>query len=304
MKRISKNKTFKSKGALIFYIAMVALPTLQFLIFYLGVNVNTIVLSFTKYGPDGEASFALFENFTKVFESFTSEPKLEPAIKNSLLLYACTLFITFASLVFSFYIYKRHKASGFFRFVLFLPNIISSIILVLIFKYFCETAIPKLGFTDYGLIANPETNLAAILFYNVWAGFGTQVMMYSGSMTGIPVSVSEAAQLDGITPFKEFIHITVPCIWGTVSTFLVVCLAEIFTNNMGLVSFFGLGADSHLYTIGYYLYREMWLATKGGIVKSENLPFLAAMGLVFSLIAILLTTVARYLLKKFGPKAD
>lgn len=298
-----RGKIFRNKNALIFYISIVALPTLQFLIFYIGVNFNSLVLAFKTY-EDGVASFAGFSNFAAAFKDLASNPAVTPAIKNSLILYVCTVFITFGALVFAFYIYKRHVGSAFFRFVLFLPQIISSVVLVLIFMYFVEEGIPALGITKVGLLSSPETDFQTILFYNIWAGFGTQLMMYNGAMRAIPESVSEAAKIDGATSFQEFIHITIPCIWGTLTTFIVVCICEIFTNMMGLVSFKSLAAESRLITIGYYLYRQMWLSSKGGVVVGDKLPYLSAMGLIFSAVAITLTLVARKLLKKFGPRTE
>ena len=303
MEKTGKSRVFKNKSALLFYICIVALPTLQFLIFYVGVNFNSIILAFKEYDGD-VAHFAGFDNFILAFQNLANSPEVNPAIKNSLILYACTVFVTFGALVFAFYIYKRYIGSELFRFVLFLPQIISSVVLVLIFMYFVEEGLPALGITEVGLIANPKTDFQTILFYNIWAGFGTQLMMYNGAMRAIPESVGEAAKIDGASSFQEFIFITIPSIWGTLSTFIVVCICEIFTNMMSLVSFKALGAESRLITFGYYLYREMWRASKGGVVIGGKLPYLSAMGVIFSAIAISATLLVRWLLKKLGPKTE
>ena len=303
MEKTRKGGVFKNANAVIFYLCIVLLPTLQFLIFYIGVNFNSIILAFKEY--DGNtAKFAGLKNFAQALKDIAGNPQVSPAVKNSLILYACTVLITFFALVFSFYIYKRYAGSEIFRFVLFLPQIISSIVLVLIFSYFVDDGFLSLKIVKVGLLASPKTDFATILFYNVWAGFGTQVMMYNGAMRAVPESVSEAAKIDGASSFQEFIFIMIPSIWGTLCTFIVVCICEIFTNMMCLVSFKALGAESRLITFGYYLYREMWRASKGGVVVGGALPYLSAMGVIFSAIAITVTLIVRRLLKRLGPKTE
>ena len=303
MEKKKKSRVFKSKSSLIFYICIVALPTLQFLIFYIGVNFNSLILAFKEY-DGGTAHFAGFSNFETAFRNLVHDPELTPAIRNSLILYVCTVLITFGALVFAFYIYKQRFGSAVFRFILFLPQIISSVVLVLIFMYFVEEGLPAFHITDVGLLSSPDTDFQTILFYNVWAGFGIQLMMYNGAMSSVPESVSEAAKIDGVSSFQEFLFITIPAIWGTLSTFIVVCICEIFTNMMCLVSFKSLGAESRIITFGYYLYREMWRASKGGIVVGEKLPYLSALGIIFSVIAIVLTLTVRKLLRQLGPKTE
>ena len=101
----------KKTKRLIFYIAVVALPVLQFVIFYLYVNFNSIILAFQKYVPPatGEVGFrkvfANFDNFEVAFSTLVNGWNM---IANSLRMIACELFIGLPlALLFSFYIYKK-----------------------------------------------------------------------------------------------------------------------------------------------------------------------------------------------------
>ena len=134
----------KNRSKLIFYICGLALPLLQFAVFYIGVNINSVLLAFQKYDIREGYSFAGFENFAKVFRDFAELEYLGNSILNSLILFAFTLLGMFAALLFSFYISKKHFGCKLFRTVLFLPNIISNIVLVLMFKYFAENFIPTI----------------------------------------------------------------------------------------------------------------------------------------------------------------
>ncbi|MDR3317915.1 MAG: hypothetical protein LBS99_00570 [Clostridiales bacterium] len=303
MKKLTGRQKTKIKSAA-FYVSLVGLPVLQFCIFYIGVNLNSILLAFKAYDMGaGEYVFYGLNNFTKVFRDFGTLAYLGSAIKNSLILYGVSILVALFSTFFSFYIYKKRLLGGLFRFILFLPHIVSALVFSLIFMYFTDEVIPFFADNLFhtameGLISNPKTQLGAVLFFTFWTGFSTQVLMFSSSMSGISDSVIEAGIMDGVTPLKEFFYIVVPMVWSTLCTFLVVGVATIFTAQMNLFSFFGTSAEYGVYTFGYYLYRAAKLA---GV---SDYPYLSATGLVLTAVAIPLSFLARFALGKVGPHAD
>jgi ABC-type sugar transport system permease subunit len=296
--------TSKNRNRLIFYIAMLALPVLQFIIFYIFVNINSVLLAFKKMDYfAGGYQFAGFENFAKVLTDIRTLPIFQASIKNSLIVYLFSCGIgTTLSLVFSYYIYKKFLFSGLFKVILFLPQIIPNIVLVIMFKYFAENAIPEFSiiiFNKYipGLIFNESTKFASVLFYTIWASFGTQILMYSGAMGGISISVIESAKLDGCTPLREFWNIILPLIYPTLVTFIVVGIAGLFTNQMNLFSFFGPDTSPNVYTFGFYLYNKV----QSKATTIAEYPYLAAIGLILTLVSAPITLLAKWLLEKIGP---
>ena len=304
--RINKKSSQKigKRNKLIFYIAVMALPVLQFFIFWFCVNINSILLAFKTWNFEMERfEWYAFNNFVEVIKDIGSVPSLKFSVKNSLLLYGLTLpFGTPLALIFSFYLYKKKPLSGTFKTILYLPHILSSLIVVVVFKFFVNRAIPGMyemltgGKTMQGLLANTKTELATIIFFNIWTGFGTSTMMYLGAMNGISESVVEAAELDGITPFKELWYITIPLIWPTFVTFVVVGFAAMFTGQYNLFNFYGMDAPPKLNTFGYYLY----VRAKEAVF--HEYPELAAMGLCLSFVAAPCTILLRKALERFGPR--
>ena len=286
----------------IFYYCVIALPLLQCLIFYVGVNFNTIILAFQKYDmATGSYGFAGLDNFTRFFSELFQKEYFVAAIRNSFLLYACGVLIgTTLAVLFSYFLYKKMPMSGFFRVVLFMPQIISSLALVLMFRYFFERGIPQLLLNLFGWEVKVGFNLPVMIFYSIFVSFGTPVLMYWSAMSGISESIVESAQLDGITPFKELWYITIPSIFPTLVTFITIGVAGIFTSQMFLYDFFGLNADYQLFTFGYYLYR----AVKLPATTLEDYPYIASIGLVLTLITLPLTLVVKKLLERFGPSAE
>ena len=294
----------KQKKDLIFCLILLALPMVQFSIFYLGVNVNSLIMVFQRYEINSETGlgayvFNGFRNFETMVKQIYHEGIFLGALKNSLIAFVLVTLVGITlALVFSLYIFKKMPAASIFRVLLFAPSILSSVVTVTMFRYFVEDVIPLVFHLEQGLLANADTKFGTILFFNIWIGFGTQVLMYSGAMSGIDPSITEAARLDGASPIREFFSIILPLIFPTLQTFLVAGIAGLFINQVNLLEFNGLWAESRYMTVGYYLFKNAQSASSG------ELPLLATYGVTLTLIAAPITLLSRWLLDKYGPSVD
>ena len=292
----------KDVKQLAFYLLLLAYPLLQIGIFYFGVNINSVLLAFKSYDA-GKYVYVGFDNFRVAFY-LLKQPAMLTAFRNSLIAYAFGLFVGMAlAIFFSYYIYKKYLLSNVFRVMLFMPQVVSAIVMVLVFRYFVDRCLPEIvlaltGKRPLGLLTNPESIFPTIVFYNLFIGFGSNVLLYSGAMSGINVSIIESAKLDGASSFTELFRIVIPMIWQTVVSFVVVGLAGLFSNQLNLYAFFGSGADPNLYTIGYYLFRE----TAGA--SNADYPRLATIGIILTVFIAPITLAIRWLLLKFGPSEE
>ena len=88
MTKVVKGKKFKrkiKKDRLLFYIAVVGLPLLQYMIFYVGVNFNSVLMAFQSYDAvKGEFYFDGLVNFKRIFSEFEKDGVLHVALINSL----------------------------------------------------------------------------------------------------------------------------------------------------------------------------------------------------------------------------
>ncbi len=299
---------FKSKADFGFYIAIVALPLTQFLVFYLVVNFNSILFAFENVDILGNHMSWTFDNFVNAWVSMTDRyGELQYALRNSLLMYFFNLVGGVGlGLLFSYYISKKMPASGFFRVLLFMPSIISALVMSRAFLTFVNNAVPEIwlrwtGKKMEGLMANDNTKFGTLVFYNVLVGFGTSVLMYSNSMSAIPAEITEAGRIDGVHGIKEFWFISLPMVFSTLKTFLVAGIASIFTNQMHLFSFYStLGSGPNMVTYGYYIYVK----SASGLGTYNGYPVLSAMGLLMTAVAVPLTLGLKALLDKYGPKEE
>ncbi len=314
--KTEKKALTRTKKRLIFYCLILAFPVIQFCVFYFYVNFRTFAFAFQTYGTDEAgkliSSFAGFSNFKDVFNILVNRAGL---LKNSVIYYFVHLIIgTGLGTVFSYYIYKRNPFASFFKIILFIPHIVATIIFVRLYTMLCNDGYVQLmslfGKEATGLLLTPGTRYWAILFFNVWLGFGSTVLLMTGAMSGINDAVIESAQLDGVSAWQEFIRIVVPMIFPTLQTFVIVGLSTIFTHQMNIFSFYpGVGeAATDVQTFGYRFFVDAksghYIAEISGNSQILLLPQLSALGLCFSLVTFAIVTVVRKLMDKYGPSVD
>ena len=297
-----KATNIKRKGdrsELLFYCALIALPILQVVIFYFYVNFNSVLMAFKSYDVMSDTFYWDFgANFSRFWDELTKTSILVDAFKNSFIVWLFTSVLgTFLSILFAYYIFKKWPFGKGFKFLLFLPSVLPSILLVIVFKFFVNEAIP--GYISHftGKIIDPlligkDSLMPTVLFYNLWVCFGTQLLIYTGAMDQIAPEILEAGKVDGVSSLREFFSIVLPIILPTVSTFVIANIATLFTNQANLYAFFGDNVGYSNYTIGYYLFV---LVNRVGNGKTMY-TYASVLGLICTLIAFPLTMLVRWLL--------
>ncbi|MBE7080975.1 MAG: sugar ABC transporter permease [Clostridiales bacterium] len=286
----------RQRKRLIFYICMLIFPLLNFSVFYVYVNLDMFKLAFMHYelDPSGVGylgTFVWFENFEYVVNFISTRMHM---VTMSMSFYFYTLVCMPIAVIFSYYIYKGYPAANFFRVVLYLPSIFSGVVMVMLYQYL------------FRYVFRTELLLGHILFYNVWASFGMNIIMYTGAMCGINTSIPESASLDGATAIQEFWYITIPMIFPTIRTFLVMGIVHLFTNSANLYTFYG--NSSPLRPLGYWMTVEK---LDGSLVSRAidpenhmNYPQLSALGVIITVATLPVTLIIRRLLEKYGPSED
>ncbi len=298
---LPKNKdalASRAKKRLIFYILMLIFPLLNVAVFYVYINLDMFRLAFSHFELDASGlgyvgKFVWFENFSFVFEFLSTRMDM---VTQSMAFYAFSLVCMPIAVIFSYYLYKGYPGALFFRVVLYMPSIVSGVVMVLIYKLL------------FSWVFETELALGHILFYNVWASFGMNIVMYTGAMCGINVSIPESASLDGATAIEEFWYITIPMIFPTIRTFLVMGITNLFVNSANLFTFYD--HYSPIKPMGYWMTIEKLngsLVSRGSAIADEGhmtYPQLSALGLLITCATLPVTLIVRRLLEKYGPSED
>ncbi len=113
---------------------------------------------------------------------------------------------------------NKIKARGFFSSVFFMPTLIGSAIIGVIyfsiFDYFgiINYFLEKIGLIPYGVdwFGNPGTAMAVLVIASTWSTFGTNVLYFLSALKNIPADLYESAYLDGASKTVIFFKITLP----------------------------------------------------------------------------------------------
>ena len=100
---------------IIFVACWAALPLLQYFIFYICVNFNSVIMAFQKFDRDlvnqsGKYVFSGLDNFKSLIQEFFRDGLFWTCLKNSTTYYAANfIFGTMLGLVFAYYIFKKNN---------------------------------------------------------------------------------------------------------------------------------------------------------------------------------------------------
>ena len=294
---------------LIYYCAWIAVPLFFFILLYVVINGNSILLAFQKTNDEGAVYFNGFNNFIDVFKDFFYKPQYGIYLSRSLIVYGVSLIFMFLPMFFSFYVYKKMAGHKIFTTILFLPTILSSMVTVSIFRMLADKVIPDILLQVFGtqvepLITNTQSAFTTLLFYSTWMGFGSGLLTQLAAMNSIDISAREAAQLDGVTFFQEFIYIAFPATYQVIMLTFITGFAGIFTNQLNLYAFYGEGAPAEAANLGYFIQIETLKANEGKQGALHDFHYLSAYGLIITLITVPITLLMKHLIFTYGPSED
>ena len=202
-----KKKT-SSRGAH-FYIApaLVALAVLTFYPVFYGFYLSVTDASQTKLGDE---SFIGLANFVEVFTA-------EGFLKVTAFTLIWTLSNVIAHIGIGLFLAlilndKRIQGRVAYRTIMLLPWAIPSYISVLIWRgiFQPDGLLNDLLGTDLNLLADPTGAQIVVILVNIWLGVPFMMMSLSGALQSIPREMYEAAEVDGVSDWDQFRHLTLP----------------------------------------------------------------------------------------------
>ena len=212
------------------FIAICTLPAvILFIVFMIIPTINVFKMSLYKWGGfSNNKTFVGLNNFKLLF----TDEKFYRSFQNSILLIVLVTIITMTlSLIFAA-ILSREKVKGqnFFRIIFYIPNILSVVVISAIFSAIYD---PSQGLLNSILsifrgadakpilwLGNQQLVIYSLVIAMVWQAIGYYMVMYMASMTSVPESLYESANLEGSGRLHQFFHITLPLIWTNIRTTL------------------------------------------------------------------------------------
>lgn len=168
----------------------------------------------------GKGSFSGFQNYVSLFQN--NRDGFLRSIGNAFILAGCSVFIQLPlALFFALVLARGVRGENFYRTIYFVPVIIST---VAIGQLWLKVYHPGYGLLNTFLagvglqswtrewLGRMDTALAASFVPIVWQYIGYHMLLMYAAAKSIPGEIYEAAKIDGASPVKLALKITVPLI--------------------------------------------------------------------------------------------
>lgn len=289
-KGINKFFNYKTYRLAFFWTTMIVMVVIPFCVWWLYINWNTLFLGFQEFDAFGNFEYGL-DNFKWVFAQFENwKEGLGLGIINTLKFWLWDFFVIFPlTYVTSIFLYKKVYGYKVFKFIFYMPGIISAVILTSFFKFALQDSGPFMEVVsmfageDIYVFQNSETALKGLMVFNLWT-FGGGFVMWVASFSRIPEEVLEYAKLDGINWWQEMIFIIFPL---TTSFFSL----QLFMKFLGILS---AGAPILLLTQGSYgtMTIDYWMFINT-LDTEISQARVAAFGLLMTCVSVPLSLIVR-----------
>jgi raffinose/stachyose/melibiose transport system permease protein len=192
------------------------------------------------------------------------------------------------------------RGGGFFQTMIFLPNIISPIIIGVLFRVFISSRdsvymeIVRI-FSPGAVYKVPSMPMVPVLFVILWMFTGFYMIIFLAHMQRIDPAIIEAARIDGATEGAVLRHIILPAMTSEIVTCAILAISgslRTFDIIYGMTSG---GPAGQTRVLSLYMYESAFL-------RGANYPLANAISTVMVLISVILIVVVRLVAKLFAEK--
>ena len=299
-------------GKYLFVFSLIAIPLLNFVVFWVYVNIDTIISTFQKFSVrTGEFAWCGFDNYTEVFRDYIFNignryPEKQAVFLNSLNAIAINIIIFPLAFIAAFAFFKKIRHEKYFRICFYLPSIISVSVLTLCYRSLFNSdfgpialLFSKFGYNPVWLGPDSEQMWPMIYIFSIWAGLSTNVIMMNSAMGRIPNDVMEYARLDGVGFWREAFQIVFPLVLPTVGVYLITIVTSVYSFTMHPMLIAGdPGYNNKFLTVGWYIFDTV--ATG----KQNSMIFASTLGIAVTLLLTPFVIAIRVIVNKCTPNVE
>lgn len=269
---------------LIIYLAFTFYPILE-----------TVRTSFYEWnGFSAQRNWVGLENYQVVF----SDPQFTGAFLHNLvfILFYCVLPVLVGLLLASVLSRRALPGMTFFRTILFLPQVISMVVVGVIWRWIFNPQFGPLNIllNTLGLsgltrawLGDFTLALPAVGSIGTWVQYGFCMILFLAGMQHISEEYYEASSLDGANAFKQFVHITIPGLRPEIGVALVTTIiAALRVFDLVYVTTRG-GPGNATLVVGFLIYRSAF--------QQNRIGYASAIATVLMLIILVISLLIRRL---------
>ena len=183
-------------------------------------------LSFTDQrlvpNPNLPTRFIAFRNFVRLVGD---EDFRQAVVNNFYFVIVVVPVQTVLALLLAIFVNQKIKFINVFRTIYFSPVVVTMVVVSIIWTFMYN---PGEGMINaflqwisfghlgpYDWLDSTTLALPAIMVLSIWQGVGFQMIIYLAGLQEIPLSLYEAANIDGANKVQQFFHVTIPQLRNT-----------------------------------------------------------------------------------------
>jgi raffinose/stachyose/melibiose transport system permease protein len=129
---------------------------------------------------------------------------------------------------------RNLKGARFFRSAFFMPMVLSTVVVGLLWSTILNYNIGILnrvliflGLENLALnwLGDPKIAMYTVSAVIIWQFIGLHMIIFLAAIQNIPGEIGEAADIDGASEIRKLFSITLPMLWPTVMTAVVLCIS-------------------------------------------------------------------------------
>lgn len=193
--------------------------------------LETLKLSFYKSGDFGKNDqFIGFENYIRMLKDEQVWGATWNTIKFTIIIVPVTIIL---SVILATLLNSKIRFKQVYRTIYFLPMVAAPAAVTMVWKWLYNTdfglinhIIGKFGITSVNWIEDPKIALFSISIIGIWSSVGYNMILILAGLQEIPKDFYEAAVIDGASPIKQFVSITLPLLSPTLFFVLVTSIIQ------------------------------------------------------------------------------
>lgn len=285
-----QKKPNRSLNKSLWWMYLPALLAVSFFIIY--PFLNGIKISFTNWNGFSQTyKYVGFDQYKRML----TDPATWLIVKNTLLYgLGSTILQNVIGLLYAILLHQSIRGKSIARTIIFLPVIISPLIMGYIWYFFfsyqggaLNDVLLSLGMNEINALGNPQINTWIIVFVNTYQFVGIAMIIYLAGLQSISKDFYEAAQLDGATAFNQFKNITIPLLIPSITINMVLNIIgglKLFDVILALTGGGPGNASQSMSTFMYDLYfakQDAGYAATQGILMTVIILILSLSALIY-----------------------
>jgi raffinose/stachyose/melibiose transport system permease protein len=283
-----KRKRKKQQESSLWWMYLPALAAVCFFILY--PFLNGIKISFTNWNGFSQTyDYIGFNQYTRMLK----DPDTWLVVKNTLLYgVGSTILQNVIGLGYALLLNQSIRMRSFTRTVVYLPVIISPLIMGYIWYFFfafqggaLNDLLVFFGLEKINALGDPSINIWLIVFANTFQFVGIAMIIYLAGLQSISKDFYEAAQMDGASAFQQFKSITLPMLMPSITINIVINIIGGLKLFDVIVSLTGGGPGYASQSMSTFMYDLYFNRQDAGYAATQGV-FMAIIILILSLGAL------------------